>query len=91
MVSQFSSMFKAQLKPHSADESARRKGAHVHGLMIQRLIDEDKVDDADLHALAALRFEAIRGELVAEGVELAASAPRSRGLTPMNTARSRPR
>jgi hypothetical protein len=68
LVSQFSSTFKAQPKPLSAEEAARMQGADMHALMVQRLLEEDVVDDADLRALATQRHDAIEHELTTLGV-----------------------
>ncbi len=68
LVSRFSSMLKPTAQPLPAEEAARLKGADLHALMLQRLLDEDVVDPARLRALAARRGAAIGAELGTLGV-----------------------
>ena len=68
MLSKFSSMLKKKRAPLSDQEAARLRGADLHALMMQRLLEATVVDEALLRALGQERAEAIRGELVARGV-----------------------
>jgi hypothetical protein len=68
LVSRLSSLFKAKPAPLSADEAQRLRGADLHALMLQALLDADVVDDARLRALAARRADAVRSGLVKLGV-----------------------
>ena len=69
LVSRLSSLFKAKPAPLSADEAKRLRGADLHTVMLQGLLDADVVADARLRALAVQRSDAIRGGLVKLGVD----------------------
>ncbi len=68
LLSRLSGMIKAKPQPLSADEAARLKGADLHGLIYQVLLDKEKVTDDDLAAIARARGEAIKQALLANGV-----------------------
>jgi outer membrane protein OmpA-like peptidoglycan-associated protein len=68
LLSRLSGMMKAKPEPLSAEESARLKGADLHGLLYQGLLDQEAVSDPELVALAGARAEAVRQHLLAEGV-----------------------
>ena len=82
LVSRLSSLFKAKPAPLSAAEAQRLRGADLHALMLQALLDADVVDEARLRTLAAQRGDAIRGGLVKLGV----AADRIRVEEPQSTA-----
>ncbi|NTV94436.1 MAG: DUF748 domain-containing protein [Thiobacillus sp.] len=68
LLSRLSGMIKAKPEPLSAEEAARLKGADLHALIYQALLDKEAVTDEQLVALAKARGEAIRAELLAGGV-----------------------
>lgn len=68
LLSRLSGMLKAKPEPLSADEAARLKGADLHSLIYQTLLDKEKVTDDDLAAIARARGETIKQALLADGV-----------------------
>ena len=71
LLARLSGMMKPPPPPLSEAEASRLKGANLHELIHQSLLDAERVTDAELAALAQARAEAIRRELLAHGVEAA--------------------
>ncbi|MFZ5485372.1 MAG: DUF748 domain-containing protein [Pseudomonadota bacterium] len=71
LLARLSGMMKSPPPPLSESESTRLKGANLHELIHQALLDAERVTDAELTILAQARAEAIRRELLAHGVEAA--------------------
>lgn len=71
LLSRLSGMMKGKPEPLSEEEAGRLKGADLHGLMYQALLDKEAVSDEQLVAVAQARGEAIRQALLAEGVPAA--------------------
>jgi hypothetical protein len=68
MMSRLSSAFKATPEPLTAEEAQQLRGADLHALLAQRLMEAETVDEALLRQLGATRGEAIRRELGGQGV-----------------------
>ena len=71
MLSRLKGLFKSE-QPLSADEAAQLKGANLHEMLYQRLLEKEAVSDEALRNLAHRR-----GESVAQGLA-AAGAPSAR-------------
>lgn len=68
LVSRLSSLFKAAPPPLPAEDAAKLRGADMHALMLQRLLDAHAIDEARLRELANARAEAIRRDVGGRGV-----------------------
>ncbi|KAF0103666.1 MAG: hypothetical protein FD187_934 [bacterium] len=66
MVSRLKNLFKPE-EPLSAEDLGQLKGADLHALLYQRLLDKETVDDAVLVKLAQSRGQAVVDALVALG------------------------
>jgi uncharacterized protein involved in outer membrane biogenesis len=71
LVSRLSSLLKTAPPALSPEDAAKLRGADIHALMLQRLLDAEVVEDARLRDLANARGEAIRSDLVGRGVAAA--------------------
>jgi hypothetical protein len=68
LLSRVGSLFEAKRAPLSAQEAAQLKGANLHALLVQRLLEAEPVGDDQLLALGTSRAQAIQRELAARGV-----------------------
>jgi hypothetical protein len=78
MLSRLTGLMKEKPKPLSEAEVAELKGADLHMLLYQRLLDRTEVSDAQLAALGQARGEAVARQLTAAGVpaeRVATAAP----------------
>jgi hypothetical protein len=66
MVSRLKNLFKPE-EPLSAEDLGQLKGADLHALLYQRLLDKEAVDNAVLVKLAQSRGQAVVDALVALG------------------------
>jgi len=68
IVAQVSAAFKAPPAPLTADETQQMRGAELHAVLQQRLLDGTAIDDSRLQQLAVQRGQAITSELIRLGV-----------------------
>ncbi|MFA5082359.1 MAG: DUF748 domain-containing protein, partial [Hydrogenophilaceae bacterium] len=68
LLSRLSGLVKAKPEPISAEEASRLKGADLHGLIYQGLLDQETVADEELVAIANARGKVIEAALLAAGV-----------------------
>ncbi|MEO7244344.1 MAG: DUF748 domain-containing protein, partial [Rubrivivax sp.] len=80
MMSRLGTLMKTPPPPLPPQEARRLQGADLHALMLERLLESQKVDEAALQALAAARVGAIRKDLASRGLaeaRLQAEPPKS--------------
>jgi hypothetical protein len=70
MLSRLKGLFKSE-QPLSADEAAQLKGANLHEMLYQRLLEKEAVSDEALRNLARRRGEAVVQGLAAAGAPAA--------------------
>jgi hypothetical protein len=70
MLSRLKGLFKSE-QPLSADEAAQLKGANLHEMLYQRLLEKETVSDEVLRNLARRRGEAVVQGLAAAGAPAA--------------------
>ncbi len=68
LISRLSGMMKAKPPPLSEADVTLLKGADLHALLYQQLLDKEPVGDDQLIALGGQRAEAIRKEILDQGV-----------------------
>jgi hypothetical protein len=68
MMSRLSPASKAAPEPLTAEQAQPLRGADLHALLAQRLMEADTVDEALLRQIGATRGEAIRRELTGQGL-----------------------